>query len=48
MCCAVRSNPHRPPRVLVPGAGLARLCLEVAALGYEAQGNEYSYFMLLA
>ncbi len=43
-----RSNPHRPPRVLVPGAGLARLCVEVAALGYEAQGNEFSYFMLLA
>ncbi len=43
-----RSNPHRPPRVLVPGAGLARLCVEVAALGFEAQGNEFSYFMLLA
>ncbi|KAG2448213.1 hypothetical protein HYH02_006798 [Chlamydomonas schloesseri] len=42
------SNAHRPPRVLVPGAGLARLCVEIAALGYEAQGNEYSYFMLLA
>ncbi|EFJ40541.1 hypothetical protein VOLCADRAFT_69374 [Volvox carteri f. nagariensis] len=38
----------RPPRVLIPGAGLARLCVEVAALGYEAQGNEFSYFMLLA
>lgn len=34
--------------MLVPGAGLARLCVEVAALGYEAQGNEFSYFMLLA
>ncbi|GIL86828.1 hypothetical protein Vretifemale_15031 [Volvox reticuliferus] len=42
------SNTHRPPRVLIPGAGLARLCVEVAALGYEAQGNEFSYFMLLA
>lgn len=30
------------------GAGLGRLCLEVAALGYEAQGNEFSYYMLLA
>eukprot|EP00195_Chlamydomonas_chlamydogama_P011198 CAMPEP_0202895146 /NCGR_PEP_ID=MMETSP1392-20130828/4405_1 /ASSEMBLY_ACC=CAM_ASM_000868 /TAXON_ID=225041 /ORGANISM="Chlamydomonas chlamydogama, Strain SAG 11-48b" /LENGTH=436 /DNA_ID=CAMNT_0049580059 /DNA_START=74 /DNA_END=1384 /DNA_ORIENTATION=- len=35
------------PRVLVPGAGLGRLCCEVAGLGYEAQGNEFSYFMLL-
>ncbi|KXZ56943.1 hypothetical protein GPECTOR_1g850 [Gonium pectorale] len=43
-----RSNPHRPPRVLIPGAGLGRLCVDVAALGYEAQGNEFSYYMLLA
>ena len=35
------------PRVLVPGAGLGRLCYEVAMRGYEAQGNEWSYFMLL-
>jgi carnosine N-methyltransferase len=34
-------------RVLVPGAGLARLVLEVAARGYVAQGNEFSYHMLL-
>lgn len=26
-----------PPNVLVPGAGLGRLCLEIAALGYHAQ-----------
>ncbi|MEW5317360.1 MAG: hypothetical protein WDW38_008663 [Sanguina aurantia] len=37
-----------PPRVLVPGTGLARLCCEVASLGYAAEGNEFSYFMLLA
>lgn len=37
----------RPPRVLLPGAGLGRLCVEVAAAGFEAQGNEFSYFMLL-
>eukprot|EP00798_Chlamydomonas_sp_ICE-L_P009788 gene9788-7673_t len=37
-----------PPRVLIPGAGLGRLCCEVAGLGYEAQGNEFSYMMLLA
>ena len=33
--------------MLVPGAGLARLVLEVAARGYGAQGNEFSYHMLL-
>ena len=73
-----------PPIVLVPGAGLGRLCLEIASLvrrclpawrlaavcgahathtatslphplpppphtqGYGAQGNEFSYYMLLA
>uniref|UniRef100_A0A383VDL8 carnosine N-methyltransferase n=1 Tax=Tetradesmus obliquus TaxID=3088 RepID=A0A383VDL8_TETOB len=37
----------QPPRVLLPGAGLGRLCAEVAAAGFEAQGNEFSYFMLL-
>jgi hypothetical protein len=34
--------------VLLPGAGLGRLCVEVAAAGWEAQGNEFSYFMLLS
>jgi carnosine N-methyltransferase len=43
---AGRSHPQ-PPRVLLPGAGLGRLCAEVAAAGFEAQGNEFSYFMLL-
>lgn len=38
---------HDPPLVLVPGAGLGRLCLEISRLGYAAQGNEFSYFMLL-
>lgn len=36
-----------PPVVLVPGAGLTRLCCEVAHLGMHAQGNEFSYHMLL-
>ena len=44
LCC--RPGPD-PPRVLLPGAGLGRLCVEVAAAGFEAQGNEFSYFMLL-
>ncbi|PWN97760.1 N2227-domain-containing protein [Tilletiopsis washingtonensis] len=35
-------------RVLVPGAGLGRLAFEVAWQGYSCQGNEYSFFMLLA
>jgi len=34
-------------RVLVPGAGLGRLPLEVVGRGYACQGNEFSYFMLL-
>ncbi len=38
---------HAPPRVLVPGAGLGRLCLELASLGLQVQGNEWSYYMLL-
>ena len=31
----------QPPRVLVPGAGLGRLCCDLAALGYEAQAREH-------
>jgi len=38
---------NSPPRILVPGAGLGRLCLDIASLGFEVQGNEFSYFMLL-
>lgn len=38
---------EEPPRVLVPGCGLARLCLEITNLGFQAQGCEFSYFMLL-
>ena len=44
--CALRSA-DSPAKVLLPGAGLARLCVEVAAAGFAAQGNEFSYFMLL-
>ncbi len=35
------------PRVLVPGCGLGRLVYELAKRGYDAQGNEFSYYMLL-
>ncbi|KAJ8593712.1 N2227-domain-containing protein [Rhizopogon salebrosus TDB-379] len=35
-------------RVLVPGAGLARLAYDIANLGFACQGNEFSHYMLLA
>lgn len=35
-------------RVLVPGSGLGRLPWEVAARGYSCQGNEFSYYMIVA
>jgi carnosine N-methyltransferase len=34
-------------KVLVPGAGLGRLTFEIACRGYIAQGNEFSYHMLI-
>mmetsp|Transcript_102461 Transcript_102461/g.260196 ORF Transcript_102461/g.260196 Transcript_102461/m.260196 type:complete len:405 (-) Transcript_102461:157-1371(-) len=37
----------RKPRVLCPGSGLGRLPFDLARLGYAAQGNEFSYHMLL-
>ncbi|KAJ9065285.1 hypothetical protein DSO57_1021345 [Entomophthora muscae] len=43
------SEEDRPNyKVAVPGAGLGRLAYEVAKLGFSCQGNEFSYFMLLA
>lgn len=36
------------PSILCPGSGLGRLPYEVAKRGYNSQGNEFSYFMLLA
>lgn len=36
------------PRILVPGCGLGRLMVDLACLGFEVQGNEFSYYMLLA
>lgn len=36
------------PKICVPGAGVGRLALELAALGYAVQGNEFSLYMLLA
>jgi len=37
-----------PPRLVVPGAGVGRLALELAKSGYGVQGNEFSFQMLLA
>ncbi len=35
-------------KILVPGAGLGRLAFEIAAKGFECQGNEFSLYMLFA
>lgn len=35
-------------RILCPGAGLGRLPWELARRGFEANANEFTYFMLLA
>lgn len=34
-------------KVVVPGAGLGRIVFELCKAGFSAQGNEFSYFMLL-
>jgi len=34
--------------VLVPGAGLGRLMLDISNLGFSCQGNEFSFYMLFA
>lgn len=33
--------------ILVPGAGLGRLAFEIAARGFNCQGNEFNLFMLI-
>ena len=33
-------------KILVPGAGLGRLAYEIASLGFNCEGNEFSYYML--
>jgi len=37
----------KAPRVLCPGSGLGRLPFDLVRSGYAAQGNEFSYHMLL-
>ena len=34
--------------MLLPGAGLGRLAYDVANLGFQSQGNEFSLYMLFA
>ncbi len=34
--------------ICIPGAGLGRLAFDLARLGYAAQGNEWSAYMLMA
>lgn len=41
------STPGQQLRVLTPGSGLGRLTFEAALRGYFAEGNEFSYHMLL-
>ncbi|KAL2651652.1 hypothetical protein R1flu_019780 [Riccia fluitans] len=45
-CFRDRSR-ERPPTCLVPGAGLGRLAFEISRLGFETQGNEFSYYMMI-
>ena len=35
-------------KILVPGAGLGRLAFDIASKGYSCQGNEFSFYMLIA
>lgn len=47
--CARFPEESRPKtRVLVPGCGLGRLVLDLVKKGFQTQGNEFSYHMLLA
>ncbi|CAO2814169.1 unnamed protein product [Amaranthus hypochondriacus] len=45
--CFPKRSKERPPSCLVPGAGLGRLALEISRLGFECQGNEFSYYMMI-
>ena len=40
-------SPTEKMNVLVPGCGLARLCVDLVEQGFDVVGNEHSYFMLL-
>ena len=38
----------RRPRVMCPGSGMGRLPFEICKLGFDCQGNEFSYHMIIA
>ena len=42
-----RLTSGRAPSCLVPGAGLGRLALEISALGFACQGNDFSFYILV-
>jgi carnosine N-methyltransferase len=46
--CALKINSRAEIRVLVPGAGLGRIVYEILRAGYEVQGNELEFCMLMA
>jgi hypothetical protein len=43
-----RNRQDQPLKVLVPGAGLARLVFDLCLRGFDVEGNEISYHQLLA
>lgn len=46
--CFPNRSEREGVRVLIPGAGLCRLSVELALRGFFAQANEFSYHMLIA
>jgi carnosine N-methyltransferase len=46
--CFPDRSKRGPVNILVPGAGLSRLSVELCSLGFASQGNEFSYHMLIA
>ncbi|KAF4547539.1 N2227-like protein [Elsinoe fawcettii] len=46
-CASITSSKRGDVNVLVPGAGLGRLVVDVCAAGYAVEGNEISYHQLL-
>ena len=38
----------RRPRVMCPGSGMGRLPYEICKMGFDCQGNEFSYHMIIA
>ncbi|KAK0535575.1 hypothetical protein OC835_002319 [Tilletia horrida] len=44
----IRAGQKATLHILVPGAGLGRLAWEFAQRGYSCQGNEFSFYMLVA